>query len=60
MGATAIKRELPDSALGYTMDHSGFIYVIDAAGSWREVFSHGAAIKDITSDLRHLIRTGAS
>jgi protein SCO1/2 len=59
-GATAIKRELPDSALGYTMDHSGFMYVIDAAGNWREVFSHGAAVEDIASDLRHLIRTGAS
>jgi protein SCO1/2 len=59
-GATAIKRELPNSALGYTMDHSGFIYVIDAAGRWREVFAHGSAIADITNDLRELIRTGAA
>jgi protein SCO1/2 len=59
-GATAIRRELPGSALGYTMDHSGFMYVIDQAGRWREVFAHGSEITDITSDLRQIIRTGAS
>lgn len=59
-GATAVKRELPGSALGYTMDHSSFIYVIDAAGRWREVFGHGTEIADMTSDLRHVIQIGAS
>lgn len=58
-GVTAIKRELPDSALGYTMDHSAFTYVIDAAGNLRLLFSHGASIDDMTSDLRYLLQEGA-
>lgn len=55
-GVTVIRRDLPDSALGYTVDHSGFIYVIDRAGNWRELFSHGAAVDDIASDVRYLAR----
>ncbi len=48
------KRELPGSALGYTVDHSGFVYVIDKAGRWREVLAHGTAVADIVADLRAL------
>jgi protein SCO1/2 len=58
-GVTAIRRELPDSALGYTMDHSAFTYVIDPAGDWRLVFSMASSIDDRVSDIRHLIQTGA-
>lgn len=50
------KRELPDSALGYTIDHSGFVYVIDKAGHWRVVFAHGTPAADIAADLRVLAR----
>lgn len=57
-GASAIRRELPGSALGYTMDHSGFMYVIDRNTKWREVFAHGTAPTDITNDLRYLARGG--
>ncbi len=49
------RRELPDSALGYTIDHSGFVYVIDKAGRWREVVAHGTPVEDLVSDLRALI-----
>lgn len=56
-GVTAIKRELPGSALKYTMDHSAFIYVIDAAGNLRMLFSNGASVDDITGDLRYLMRS---
>lgn len=59
-GVSATKRPLPDSALGYTVDHSAFVYVIDQAGMWREQFAHGAAIDDMTNDLRYLIKNGAS
>jgi protein SCO1/2 len=57
-GVTAIKREMPNSALGYTVDHSAFVYVIDAAGNWRLLFPHGSKIDDMTGDLRYLIRQG--
>lgn len=57
-GATAIRRDLPGSALGYTMDHSSLIYVIDQAGRWREQFPFGTAVEDVVGDVRHLIRTG--
>lgn len=50
------KRELPGSALGYTIDHSGFVYVIDKAGRWREVLAHGTPVADIAADLQALAR----
>lgn len=50
------KRELPGSALGYTIDHSGYVYVIDKAGRWREVIAHGSPVDDIVADLRALAR----
>lgn len=59
-GVTAIKRELPGSALGYTVDHSSFIYMIDQNGRWRQQFAHGAQIEHIIADVRTLIRTGRS
>jgi protein SCO1/2 len=49
-------RELPGSALGYTVDHSGFVYVIDKAGRWREVLAHGTPVADIVADLQALAR----
>lgn len=50
------RRELPESALGYTIDHSGFVYVIDKAGRWRLVFAHGTPAADIAADLQVLVR----
>jgi protein SCO1 len=55
-GVYAERRELPESALGYTMDHSGFVYVIDKAGRWRALFSHGTPAEDIAADVRALVR----
>ncbi len=59
-GVTAIKRRLPNSALGYTIDHSIYTYVIDPAGRLRETFSTDSAAADIASDVRYLIRGGDS
>jgi protein SCO1 len=58
-GVTAIRRELPDSALGYTVDHSGYIYAIDRAGEWRLIWAHGTPVADLVSDLRALLRDPA-
>ncbi len=54
-GVTATRRELTNSAMGYTIDHSSFIYVVDGSGRWYEQFEHGMPVDDIVSDLRHLL-----
>ncbi|GAB4203434.1 MAG: SCO family protein [Roseiflexaceae bacterium] len=55
-GVTAIRRELPESALKYTIDHSGYLYVIDRDGRWRSFFHVGSSLDDMVSDLRYLVR----
>lgn len=55
-----VRTELPGSALGYAMDHSAFIYVIDQAGRWRERFNPMHTVDDIVSDLRYLMRNGSA
>ncbi|MGQ9482621.1 SCO family protein [Chloroflexus sp.] len=55
-GVTAIKRELPNSGLGYTIDHSGYIYAIDQVGNWRLLWAHGTPVDDIVSDVQALLR----
>lgn len=54
-GVTAIRRELPNSKLQYTMDHSAFIYVIDKDGNWRAMMPFGVSSEDIASDTRYLV-----
>ena len=54
-GVVAQRRDLPDSALGYTIDHTSAVYVIDAAGQWVGLFGYGAPVSDITADLQHLL-----
>lgn len=57
-GVTAIRREMPDSAMKYAMDHSTSVYAIDQSGKWRALFSYGMPIKEIASDVRYLLKTG--
>jgi protein SCO1/2 len=59
-GVTAIRRELPDSALKYTMDHSAFTYVIDQNGKWVELLNPELDINAIAEDIRYIVRKGAS
>lgn len=54
------KTSLPNSALGYAMDHSAFIYVIDRSGKLRETFPFGAAREDILNDVQLLVRENIS
>lgn len=55
-GVYAERRDLPNSALGYTMDHSPYVYVIDRAGNWREFFGMEDTPEEIASDLALLAR----
>lgn len=55
-GVTSIRRELPDSAIKYTIDHSTFIYAIDKTGKLRVLFPHGSTVDDMLSDVRYLLR----
>ncbi len=57
-GVTAIRRELPNSALKYTIDHSPFIYVIDPAGTWRELLQDGIPTTDMANDIRTIMYNG--
>ena len=53
-GVAAARHELPDSALGYTVDHSTSLYVIDQQGRWFAMYGHGEPLKPFIEDLRHL------
>lgn len=55
-GVTAIKRDLPNSKFGYTVDHSAFLYLIDKQGAWRAIMPFGVSADDIASDTRYLVR----
>ncbi len=59
-GVTVIRRDLPNSGLGYTIDHSGYIYAIDQAGNWRLLWAHGTPVDDIVSDVQALLRNPPS
>ena len=54
------KTPLQDSALGYAVDHSAFIYVIDRSGQLRELLPYGTQRQDIVSDLKILVNEGTS
>lgn len=54
------KTPLKDSALGYAVDHSAFIYVIDRSGQLREMLPFGTRRQDIASDLKILVNEGKS
>jgi protein SCO1/2 len=56
-GVSVTKRELPDSALGYTVDHGASVYVVDQSGNWRALISNGSTVADIVADLRYLLRS---
>jgi protein SCO1/2 len=53
-----VRTELSDSPLGYAMDHSAFIYVIDPSGRWCERFLPSNKVADIVVDVRYLVQNG--
>lgn len=46
------KVPLEDSALGYTIDHTAFVYMMAADGTYRQHFSPTALASDITAAVR--------
>jgi len=55
-GAGAQRRELPDSALKYAMDHTSTLTVIDKQGQRRLLIGFGSDITDTQNDILALIK----
>lgn len=55
-GVTAIKRIVAGTTASYLMDHSAFVYVIDADGRLRLMFPFGTSVENIAHDLRLIMR----
>jgi protein SCO1/2 len=52
----AYRQKQPSSrALGYTVDHTARIYLIDAQGKLRLTYPFGVTADDIAPDVRHLL-----
>lgn len=54
----AFRQELPDSAMGYTFDHTPSVFVIDTQGRWTERFLFGTSRSTIERDVRLLLAEG--
>jgi len=54
-GASYMKVELPDSALGYSVDHSSKYYLINQQGELTKLINHGTSPDDIVAALRTLL-----
>lgn len=54
-GASYMKVELPDSALGYSVDHSSKYYLINRKGELSKLINHGTSPDGIVATLRTLL-----
>lgn len=54
-GAFYRKVEMPNSAMGYAVDHSSRIYLIDQQGKFRQAFMHNSSPPELTKALQQLI-----
>ena len=50
------KVPLPDSALGYAMDHSARIYLVDAKGQLAGLAHHVSPPADLAADIRDVLQ----
>lgn len=55
-GVTARKRIVPGTSAAYLVDHSAFVYVVDAGGRLRLMFPFGTSIEDMAHDIRLIMR----
>ncbi|MCS6845950.1 MAG: SCO family protein [Caldilineales bacterium] len=56
-GIVADREQLSDSAVGYVINHTARMFLVDAAGNLRLSYAHGTPPADIVADLRYLLRT---
>ena len=54
-GASYMKVELPNSALGYAVDHSSKYYLINRKGELTQLVNHGTSPDEIATQLRLLL-----
>lgn len=55
-GIVANKRVVPGTSAAYLVDHSAFVYVVDAEGRLRLMFPFGTSVADMTHDIKLLMR----
>jgi protein SCO1 len=53
--ATAIKQLAPDSALGYTIEHSTRLYLINPDGEWMLHYAYSTSYRDIVADIEKIL-----
>lgn len=49
------KMDTPESAMGYTLDHSSVTFLVDQQGVLREKIQHGATPKEVAEKLREYL-----
>ena len=54
-GAAYHRAQATDSAMGYTVDHSAYTYVVDPAGRLVQVLDHGTPSDRIIAAIRGLL-----
>lgn len=57
-GVYAERQEMPESAVGYLMNHSSWAYLVDQVGNLRLLYSYGFTSEDVTQDVRYLLNHG--
>lgn len=50
------KQEIKDSAMGYVIDHSGWIYLMDEQDRYVAHFKHDIAVEDLVEGLKKHVR----
>ena len=58
-GVVAKQVVSPNPALGYAVDHSSSLYLVDRQGKLRGLVPFGTPVDDIVHDLEFLLKTGA-
>lgn len=58
-GVVAEKQELPGSAVGYVINHTARVFLVDQAGNLRLSYGYGTPPEDILADVRHLLQSGS-
>ncbi|MCA9871058.1 MAG: SCO family protein, partial [Anaerolineae bacterium] len=55
-GVRAERVEAPESALGYLMNHTSRMYLVDQDGNLRLSYGYGTPVEDIVNDVKHLVK----